>query len=50
YPHFPAKLYSSDLSEQLEIVKVNWVVGHFSQWSISKIILLYCHYPVISLL
>ncbi|KAF8591820.1 hypothetical protein K439DRAFT_1644119 [Ramaria rubella] len=36
YPHFPAKLYSSDLSEQLEIVKVNWVVGHFARWSISQ--------------
>ncbi|KAF8592802.1 hypothetical protein K439DRAFT_1643569 [Ramaria rubella] len=36
YPHVLAKLYSSDLSEQLEIVKVNWVVGHFARWSISQ--------------
>ncbi|KAF8574710.1 hypothetical protein K439DRAFT_1649726 [Ramaria rubella] len=36
YPHFPAKLYSLDLSEQLEIVEVNWVMGHFARWSISQ--------------
>ncbi|KAF8583154.1 hypothetical protein K439DRAFT_1349307 [Ramaria rubella] len=36
YPHFPAKLYSSQLAEQLEIVQVQWVLGHFARWSISS--------------
>ncbi|KAF8592256.1 hypothetical protein K439DRAFT_1324962, partial [Ramaria rubella] len=32
YPHFPAKLYSSQLAEHLDIVQV----GHFARWSISS--------------
>ncbi|KAF8588137.1 hypothetical protein K439DRAFT_1645631 [Ramaria rubella] len=36
YPHFPAKLYSSQLVEHLEIVQVQWVLGHFARWSISS--------------
>ncbi|KAF8576401.1 hypothetical protein K439DRAFT_1622880 [Ramaria rubella] len=36
YPHFLAKLYSSQLVEHLEIVQVQWVLGHFAQWSISS--------------
>ncbi|KAF8578139.1 hypothetical protein K439DRAFT_1362875, partial [Ramaria rubella] len=36
YPHFPAKLYSSQLAEHLEIEQVQWVLCHFAQWSISS--------------
>lgn len=35
YPHFLAKLYSSDLAPELEIVEIEWVMSHFAQWSIS---------------
>ncbi|KIK29888.1 hypothetical protein PISMIDRAFT_74083, partial [Pisolithus microcarpus 441] len=30
YPHFPAKLYSSVVSDDLETVRLSWVVSHFS--------------------
>ncbi|KAI9463750.1 hypothetical protein HD554DRAFT_2206411 [Boletus coccyginus] len=30
YVHFPAKLYSSTVSDDLEIVKLSWVVSHFA--------------------
>ncbi|KAF8582910.1 hypothetical protein K439DRAFT_1267169, partial [Ramaria rubella] len=30
YPHFPAKLYFSQLVEHLEIVQVEQVLGHFA--------------------
>jgi len=36
YPHFPAKLYMSNLSTHLENVKVSWVTGHFARWSVSN--------------
>jgi len=32
YPHFPAKLYSSNKAD-LEIVHVDWVLGHFASWA-----------------
>ena len=32
YPGFPAKLYSSSLSDELEIVQTDWVVGHYARW------------------
>jgi hypothetical protein len=35
YPHFPAKIYSSQLAERLEIVRVEWVLGHCARWAIS---------------
>ncbi|KAG1812395.1 uncharacterized protein BJ212DRAFT_1276786 [Suillus subaureus] len=35
YPHFPACLYSSVLSDHLEIVMPEWVVSHFVQWNFS---------------
>jgi len=31
YPHFPAKLYRSQMGD-LEIVHVDWVIGHFARW------------------
>ena len=36
YPHFSAKLYSSCLSEELEVVHVDWVLCHFVRWQISS--------------
>ena len=36
YPHFSAKLYSSCLSEELEVVHVDWVLCHFVCWQISS--------------
>ena len=36
YPHFLAKLYSSCLSEELEVVHVDWVLCHFARWQISS--------------
>ncbi|KAG2071043.1 hypothetical protein BDR04DRAFT_954513, partial [Suillus decipiens] len=36
YPHFPAKMYLSNFSSQLENVKVSWVFGHFAQWKVSS--------------
>jgi hypothetical protein len=33
YPHFPAKLYSSQLDTKLESIKVDWVVTHFARWT-----------------
>jgi len=31
YPHFPAKLFSSKMGG-LEIVHLDWVIGHFARW------------------
>jgi hypothetical protein len=36
YPHFPAKLYSSALSDHLELVQVDWVLAHFARWQFSE--------------
>lgn len=36
YPHFPAKLYLSRLSENLEIVNVSWVMCHFARLEMSS--------------
>jgi len=36
YPNFAAKLYSSRLSEELEVVHVDWVLCHFAHWQISS--------------
>jgi len=37
YPHFPAKLYSSVLSDDLELVRVDWVMAHFARWQFSDL-------------
>ena len=36
YPHFPAKVYSSDLEDMLEIVKCSWVSSHYARWALSR--------------
>jgi hypothetical protein len=33
YPHFPARLYRSLVSDNLEEVKVEWIIGHFARWN-----------------
>jgi len=35
YPHFPASLYSAELSPTLETVQVDWVTSHFAWWIMS---------------
>ena len=30
YPHFPVSMYSADLSLSLEVVQIEWVMGHFA--------------------
>lgn len=35
YPHFPAKLYSTQLIENLEHVKIPWVMSHYASWIVS---------------
>ncbi|KIN97523.1 hypothetical protein M404DRAFT_114097, partial [Pisolithus tinctorius Marx 270] len=35
YPHFPAKSYSSALSNHLETVESSWVVSHFARWAVA---------------
>lgn len=32
YPYFPAKLYLSQPSTDLELVQPNWVHGHYARW------------------
>jgi hypothetical protein len=36
YPHFPAKLYSSTISPDLEIIEVDWIASHFARWQLSE--------------
>jgi hypothetical protein len=35
YPDFPAKLYSSQLHDQLDIVQPDWVIFQFARWNMS---------------
>ena len=35
YPHFPAKLYSCQLSDTLETVRPEWVIGHVARWQMT---------------
>ena len=35
YPDFPAKLYSSQLSAELEQVQVDWIYSHYARWDFS---------------
>ena len=35
YPHFPAKLYSSQLSVELERVQLDWIYSHYARWNLS---------------
>jgi hypothetical protein len=36
YPYFPAKLYTSALSDTLELVELDWVYSHFARYEISS--------------
>ena len=36
YPHFPAKLYSSSLSQELERVETDWIYAHYARWKVSS--------------
>jgi hypothetical protein len=36
YPYFPAKLYSSAMSSDLEIIEVHWISSHVARWQLSK--------------
>jgi hypothetical protein len=36
YPYFPAKLYSAAVSQDTEIIEVDWVVSHFARWQLSE--------------
>lgn len=33
YPHFPAKLYGSRMSSDLEVIKLDWVLSHYARWN-----------------
>ena len=35
YPHFPTKLYSSSLSQELEHVEPDWIYAHYARWKVS---------------
>ena len=35
YPDFPAKLYSSQLSAELERVQTDWIYSHCARWNLS---------------
>lgn len=36
YPHFPAKVYSSNLENMLETVRCSWVYSHYARWAVSE--------------
>jgi hypothetical protein len=36
YPYFPARLYSAELSDTLELVHPSWVISHFARWRYSE--------------
>ncbi|KAF8230131.1 hypothetical protein L208DRAFT_1477618, partial [Tricholoma matsutake] len=36
YLYFKAKMYSSKMSVDLEVVHVDWVVSHFAQWEVTQ--------------
>ena len=36
YPHFPAQIFSTALSENLEEVKLTWILGHYARWAVSE--------------
>jgi hypothetical protein len=35
YPHFPASIYSTRLSSELETIDLAWLVGHYARWAIN---------------
>jgi len=36
YPHFPAKLFSTDLCHNFEVVEVDWVISHVARWKMGN--------------
>jgi hypothetical protein len=36
YPHFPAKMYLSHLSQSLERVELDWIYSHYARWNFSS--------------
>lgn len=36
YPHFPAKIYSTMLSEDLQIVRPQWIFSHYARWKLDE--------------
>ena len=36
YHHFPAKIYSPNLSNQRQVVQPNWVILHYARWNLDK--------------
>jgi len=36
YPYFPARLYSAQVDEDLEVVHLQWVMCHYARWHLSE--------------
>jgi hypothetical protein len=36
WPHFPARVYSTSLSSQLEGVDPEWIMSHYARWAFDK--------------
>jgi hypothetical protein len=36
YPYFKAKMYSSKMGIDLEVVHVDWVVSHYARWEVTQ--------------
>jgi hypothetical protein len=36
YPYFKAKIYSSEMGVDLEIVYIDWVVSHYARWNVTS--------------
>lgn len=36
WPHFPARVYSTSLSSQLEGVDPEWITSHYARWAFDK--------------
>ena len=36
WPHFPARVYSTSLSPQLEGVDPEWIVSQYARWAFDK--------------
>ena len=36
YPHFPAKIYSPNLSSQRQVIRPDWVFSHYARWNLDK--------------
>ena len=36
WPHFPARVYSTSLSSQLEGVDPEWIMSHYARWAFDR--------------